>query len=107
MRHVYMDRNIYLGDSKFIKNPIDRLTSKHYAAEICKKSVANKVIPSENVLLHVAMHENPETTHHYSIIDHGGNAISTTYTVNGRFSAVVVAPGTDFLLNDEMDDFTG
>ena len=31
---------------------------------------------------------------------------STTYTVNGRFGAVVIAPGTGFFLNDEMDDFT-
>ncbi|WP_205416214.1 gamma-glutamyltransferase, partial [Klebsiella quasipneumoniae] len=42
----------------------------------------------------------------YSIVDHDGNAVSTTYTVNGRFGAVVIAPGTGFFLNDEMDDFT-
>ena len=49
--------------------------------------------------------EKPETTHN-SIVDHDGNAVSTTYTVNGRFGAVVIAPGTGFFLNDEMDDFT-
>ncbi|MEN6050579.1 gamma-glutamyltransferase, partial [Pseudomonas aeruginosa] len=41
-----------------------------------------------------------------SVIDKDGNAVSTTYTINGRFGAVVIAPGTGFFLNNEMDDFT-
>lgn len=105
MRHAYMDRNTYLGDPEFIKNPIDRLVSKSYAEEIRKKIVADKATPSENVQPGMEPHEKPETTH-YSIVDHQGNAVSTTYTVNGRFGAVVIAPGTGFFLNDEMDDFT-
>jgi len=105
MRHAYMDRNTYLGDPEFIKNPIDRLVSKSYAEEIRKKIVADKATPSENVQPGMEPHEKPETTH-YSIVDHDGNAVSTTYTVNGRFGAVVIAPGTGFFLNYEMDDFT-
>jgi gamma-glutamyltranspeptidase/glutathione hydrolase len=105
MRHAYMDRNTYLGDPEFIKNPIVRLVSKSYAEEIRKKIVADKATPSENVQPGMEPHEKPETTH-YSIVDHDGNAVSTTYTVNGRFGAVVIAPGTGFFLNDEMDDFT-
>ena len=105
IRHAYMDRNTYLGDPEFIKNPIDRLVSKSYAEEIRKKIVADKATPSENVQPGMEPHEKPETTH-YSIVDHDGNAVSTTYTVNGRFGAVVIAPGTGFFLNDEMDDFT-
>lgn len=105
MRHAYMDRNTYLGDPEFIKNPIDRLVSKSYADEIRKKIVINQATPSVNVQPGMEPHEKPETTH-YSIVDHQGNAVSTTYTVNGRFGAVVIAPGTGFFLNDEMDDFT-
>jgi len=105
MRHAYMDRNTYLGDPAFIKNPIDRLTSKAYAAEIRKKIEQDKATPSEQVQPGMEPHEKPETTH-YSIVDKLGNAVSTTYTVNGRFGAVVIAPGTGFFLNDEMDDFT-
>lgn len=105
MRHAYMDRNTYLGDPEFIKNPIDRLVSKSYADEIRKKIIANQATPSVNVQPGMEPHEKPETTH-YSIVDHEGNAVSTTYTVNGRFGAVVIAPGTGFFLNDEMDDFT-
>ncbi|CNG90100.1 gamma-glutamyltranspeptidase [Yersinia kristensenii] len=105
MRHAYMDRNTFLGDPEFVKNPTDRLLSKSYAADIRKQIVANQATPSVEVQPGMQPHEKPETTH-YSIVDHDGNAVSTTYTVNGRFGAVVIAPGTGFFLNDEMDDFT-
>ncbi|CNK25424.1 gamma-glutamyltranspeptidase [Yersinia mollaretii] len=105
MRHAYMDRNTFLGDPEFVKNPIDRLLSKSYAADIRKQIIANRATPSVEVQPGMQPHEKPETTH-YSIVDHEGNAVSTTYTVNGRFGAVVITPGTGFFLNDEMDDFT-
>jgi len=105
MRHSYMDRNTFLGDPAFVKNPLDRLLSKEYAASIRAKIAADKATPSVEVQPGMAPHEKPETTH-YSIVDKDGNAVSTTYTINGRFGAVVIAPGTGFFLNDEMDDFT-
>jgi gamma-glutamyltranspeptidase/glutathione hydrolase len=105
MRHAYMDRNTFLGDPDFVKNPTDRLMSKDYAAAIRKQILPNQATPSSAVQPGTMPHEKPETTH-YSVIDKDGNAVSTTYTVNGRFGAVVIAPGTGFFLNDEMDDFT-
>lgn len=105
MRHAYMDRNTFLGDPDFVKNPTARLLSKDYAADIRKTILADKATPSAAVQPGTMPHEKPETTH-YSVVDKDGNAVSTTYTVNGRFGAVVIAPGTGFFLNDEMDDFT-
>ncbi len=49
--------------------------------------------------------EKPQTTH-FSVADAEGNAVAVTTTLNGLFGAAVMAPGTGFLLNDEMDDFT-
>ncbi|AXW88444.1 gamma-glutamyltransferase [Lonsdalea britannica] len=105
LRHAYMDRNTYLGDPAFVHNPLDRLLSKTYAADIRRKIDPEKATPSTQVAPGTEPHEKPETTH-YSIVDSQGNAVSTTYTVNGRFGAVVITPGTGFFLNDEMDDFT-
>ncbi|MGK9231152.1 gamma-glutamyltransferase [Inquilinus limosus] len=105
MRHAYMDRNTYLGDPAFVKNPLDRLLSKEYAAQIRSKILPDKATPSKEVQPGVPPHEKPETTH-YSVVDKDGNAVSVTYTINGLFGAGVIAPGTGFLLNDEMDDFT-
>jgi gamma-glutamyltranspeptidase/glutathione hydrolase len=105
MRHAYMDRNTYLGDPAFVDNPLGRLLSKSYAASIRAKIAGDRATPSRDVRPGTPPHEKTETTH-YSIVDKLGNAVSTTYTVNGRFGAGVIAPGTGFFLNDEMDDFT-
>jgi gamma-glutamyltranspeptidase/glutathione hydrolase len=105
MRHAYMDRNTYLGDPAFVKNPLDRLLSKDYAAQIRATIEPDKATPSKAVQPGVPPHEKTETTH-YSVIDGQGNAVAVTYTVNGIFGAAVIAPGTGFFLNDEMDDFT-
>jgi gamma-glutamyltranspeptidase/glutathione hydrolase len=105
MRHAFMDRNTYLGDPEFVNNPLERLLGKSYAAAIREKISKDRATPSTEVQPGMQPHEKTETTH-YSIIDKDGNAVSTTYTINGRFGAVVIAPGTGFFLNDEMDDFT-
>jgi gamma-glutamyltranspeptidase/glutathione hydrolase len=44
-------------------------------------------------------------TSHITVVDKQRNAVSLTFTVNYRFGAGVVVPGTGILLNDEMDDF--
>jgi gamma-glutamyltranspeptidase/glutathione hydrolase len=105
MRHAFMDRNTYLGDPAFVKNPLDRLLSKEYAAAIRAKIDPEKATVSKAVQPGIEPHEKSETTH-YSVVDSEGNAVSVTYTINGSFGATVVAPGTGFLLNNEMDDFT-
>ena len=105
MRHAYLDRNTYLGDPEFVQNPLDRLLSKDYAAQIRAQIPADKAGVSKELQPGTAPHEKPETTH-YSVLDGHGNAASVTYTVNGIFGAAVMAPGTGFFLNDEMDDFT-
>lgn len=105
MRHSYMDRNTFLGDPAFVNNPTEKLTSKAYAEELRKEIIPGKATPSAQVQPGTGPHEKPETTH-YSVVDNKGNAVSTTYTINGRFGAVVIPPGTGFFLNDEMDDFT-
>jgi len=105
MRHAYVDRNSYLGDPDFVKNPLDRLLDKAYAAKIRAAIDPQKAAVSKDLKPGVAPHEGSNTTH-YSIVDGNGNAVSVTYTLNDWFGAKVTAGGTGVLLNDEMDDFT-
>jgi gamma-glutamyltranspeptidase / glutathione hydrolase len=105
MRHAFMDRNTYLGDPAFTNNPLERLLSKDYAAAIRARIDPDKASISKDVQPGIAPHEKLETSH-YSVIDKDGNAVSVTFTINGFFGANVIAPGTGFFLNDEMDDFT-
>jgi len=105
MRHAYVDRNSYLGDPDFVKNPLDRLLDKNYAAKIRAVIDPNKAGVSKDIKPGVEPHEGSNTTH-YSIADKDGNAVSVTYTLNDWFGAQVTAAKTGVLLNDEMDDFT-
>src|SRR5438105_463738 len=105
MRHAYVDRNSLLGDPAFVTNPLERLLSSEHAAAIRAAIDPDKATASARLGPGTAPHERPETTH-YSVADGDGNAVAVTYTLNGSFGAAVVAPGTGFLLNNEMDDFT-
>ncbi|MCC8984189.1 gamma-glutamyltransferase [Bradyrhizobium acaciae] len=105
MRHAYVDRNSYLGDPDFVKNPLDRLLDKNYAAKIRAAIDPAKAGVSKDIKPGVPPHEGSNTTH-YSIADKEGNAVSVTYTLNDWFGAKVTAAKTGVLLNDEMDDFT-
>ena len=105
MLWAFSDRNSYLGDPDFVDNPVDRLLSDKYAESIRQQIPANQAIPPEKVYDSEFQSEGTNTTH-YSIIDSEGLAVAVTYTINSYFGAGVVAPGTGFLLNNEMDDFT-
>ena len=105
MRHAYMDRNSYLGDPDFVKNPLDRLLDKAYAEKIRAAIDPMKAGVSKDIKPGVPPHEGVNTTH-YSIVDNAGNAVAVTYTLNDWFGARVTAAGTGVLLNNEMDDFT-
>ncbi|RZI56722.1 MAG: gamma-glutamyltransferase [Rubrivivax sp.] len=105
MRHAYVDRNSTLGDPDFVKNPLQRLLDKNYAAKIRAAIDPAKAGVSMDIKPGVAPHEGSNTTH-YSIADKWGNAVSVTYTLNDWFGAKVTAAKTGVLLNNEMDDFT-
>ena len=106
-RRAYADRNTYLGDPAFVKDPVAKLLSARYAATLRGEIAQNKATPSVDVRpgLGPLTHENSDTTH-FSIVDRWGNAVAVTYTINDWFGAGVMAGDTGFFLNDEMDDFT-
>ncbi|MBV8888310.1 MAG: gamma-glutamyltransferase [Alphaproteobacteria bacterium] len=105
MRHAYLDRNTYLGDPAFVGNPLEFLLSPAHAAAIRAAIAPDQATASASLRAGTPPHERSETTH-FSVVDRDGNAVALTYTLNGNFGAGVMAPGTGFLLNDEMDDFS-
>jgi gamma-glutamyltranspeptidase/glutathione hydrolase len=74
MRHAYVDRNTALGDPDFVDNPVEKLTSKDYAAEIRARIDPYRAGVSE-ALKPAEFKESNETTH-YSIVDKDGNAVA-------------------------------
>jgi len=104
-RRAFADRNTYLGDPAFVKNPIDRLLSPDHILKLRADIQAAKATPSSQVKGSLGANEGMHTTH-YSIVDAKGNAVAVTYTLNFFFGTGKIAGDTGFFLNNEMDDFT-
>ncbi len=105
MRQAYLDRATHLGDGDFHDVPLEWLSSKARAAELAATIPADRARSSADLGAAILTRlESPETTH-YSVVDAEGNAVSITYTIEAGFGAKIVAPGTGFLLNNEMGDF--
>ena len=104
---AWADRNKYVADPDFVDVPTAELISPEYGAE-------RRALIDPN---HAQSYEagtpdggpgdaNPQSsTTHVSIIDSRGNAIALTCTIEQEFGSAVVAPGTGFLLNNELTDF--
>ena len=101
MRRAFTDRNTYLGDPAFVRNPIDRLLSKAYAADL-RKGIGDRATPTPAFAPGA---RTGSSTTHYSVVDQEGNAVSCTTTLNDSYGSAVTVAGAGFLLNDEMDDF--
>jgi gamma-glutamyltranspeptidase/glutathione hydrolase len=105
MLYAYGDRNTNLGDPDFVNNPVKRLLSKEYAAQIRHQISTDRATPPQEVYSDITSGEEGTNTTHYSIVDRYGNSVSVTYTINSYFGAGVIAGKTGFFLNNEMDDF--
>jgi gamma-glutamyltranspeptidase/glutathione hydrolase len=104
MRRAYADRARYIGDPDFVPNmPIDRLTSKEYAADLRKTISLDRASKSSPDSFEWPT-ESHETTH-VSVVDRDRNAVALTYTLEYGYGSRIVVPGAGFLLNNEMGDF--
>ena len=103
MRRAFVDRARYLGDVDFVSVPIDRLTSKSYAANL-RRTIDNDRATVSTPTQVAQGFESSETTH-YSVVDADGMAVSVTYTLEFGYGLGAVVPGAGFLLNNEMGDF--
>jgi gamma-glutamyltranspeptidase/glutathione hydrolase len=104
-RLAYRDRARHLADSDYWPVPIERLTSKEYAAELRGKINSQRAGVSSTEQL-ITQEESLETTH-YSVVDADGMAVSVTYTLEAGYGSKIVVSGAGFLLNNEMGDFNG
>lgn len=106
MKYAYADRSAHLGDPDYADVPISWLTSKPYGKELFSQIKDDKAVPSSEIKPGTPVEYESEQTTHFSVMDKDGNAVSLTYTLNFSFGSLQMAPGTGFLLNNEMDDFS-
>ena len=105
MRRAYRDRALFLGDSDFYPVPQARLVDANYAAGLRAGIMFDKATPSNMLPGRENLPEGTDTSH-FSIIDAEGNMVAATLTVNTIFGSKFMVPGTGFVLNNEMDDFS-
>ncbi|MCW3023680.1 MAG: Gamma-glutamyltranspeptidase [Conexibacter sp.] len=114
---AWADRGSYLGDPAFVQVPLAQMLSKDYAAQRRAEIDLNRagtfapgVFAAQPLATARAAGKdfNPAgSTTHVSVIDAKGGAVAVTCTIEQEFGSAVVAPGTGFLLNNELTDFSG
>lgn len=114
---MFADRSRYMADTAFVKVPLEGLTSKAYAKKLASSIGATaaykinhgdpeKYEGSAKVsYMPAGEHNNHQSTTHFSVIDHDGNMVAWTWTINYFFGSGVYVPEYGFMLNNEMDDF--
>ena len=105
MKRIYADRAKFMGDSDFYPVPVDELISKSYG-DYLRGKIKETATPSEEINAALPVRNESKETTHFSVADKFGNAVSTTYTLNGGYGNKIVVEGLGFLLNNEMDDFS-
>lgn len=96
LRIGFEDRRAASGDPEFVDVPVERYTSKSYAAEcLARMRAVGGATPA------VHMHESRDTTH-ITVADRDGNVVSATHTINGLFGAKYMVPGTGMIPNNYM-----
>jgi gamma-glutamyltranspeptidase/glutathione hydrolase len=111
-RLAFADRNLYLGDPRFVAAPIAELLDARYLREraslIDPAKALPTVAPGDPVPAAAwnyasgAASERPSTSH-FSIVDRHGGAVAMTTSVQGAFGSQLMVGG--FILNNQLTDF--
>ncbi|MCA0920354.1 gamma-glutamyltransferase [Pseudooceanicola nanhaiensis] len=99
IRVGFEDRRAASGDPAFVDVPVERYTSKEYAAE-CLSRLRNMggIGPA------TPGYESNDTTH-VTMADDDGMIVAATHTINGLFGANIMVPGTGIIPNNYMCNF--
>lgn len=98
MKIAFADRAAASGDPAYIKVPVERLTSKAYAA------ARRRAIDDGRAQAWGAGVEQLESAHttHMTAADSFGNVVATTQTINNLFGARILIPGLGTIPNNYM-----
>ncbi len=100
IRIAFADRRSHSGDPAFVDVPVERLTSKAYAAQCRAQIRAQASLPAPRS----PGYESQDTTH-VTVADRDGNIVCATHTLNGLFGARFAVPETGIIPNNYMSNF--
>lgn len=108
-RLMYADRDLYVGDPKFVNVPVAGLLAPAYLSERAKLIGATAGpapaagVPAGTVTAAADTTREPAGTSHFIVGDAAGNVVSMTTTVESIFGSGRMVDG--FFLNNQMTDF--
>ena len=97
MKRTTRDKDECVGDPAFFDVPLERLTSKSYAAEL-----AGEIERGERASVERISGEPPDTTH-VVVVDHEGNIVTMTHSLG--MPSGVITPGLGYMFNGCMGVF--
>ena len=102
LKIAFADRAAATADPDFVAVPVERLTSKSYAAE---RRAGIDLSRAQHFTAGVAAGKSANTTH-LTVADGAGNIVASTQTINSLFGARYMVPGTGMIPNNYMYLFT-
>ncbi|MCT0225299.1 gamma-glutamyltransferase [Synechococcus sp. CS-1328] len=106
MNLAYRDRNALLGDPDQVDVPLDRLLDPARLAAQRRSIDRRRHRPAAELTAEPALGREGTNTTHLSVADAQGGMVALTTTLNFAYGNGVSVPGSGYLLNNEMDDFT-
>ncbi len=97
MKRMTIDKDRHMGDPAYVDVPVERLTSREYAAEL-----ATAIRAGERARVTRLDRSDRETTH-ISVVDRQGNAVALTHTLGSPSGAIT--DGLGFIYNGSMSRF--
>ncbi|HTW75330.1 MAG TPA: gamma-glutamyltransferase [Steroidobacteraceae bacterium] len=91
---AYADLYQFDGDPGFVQVPVERLTSKAYAATLCSR------IDPHHASTPRSTADPAGGTVYLAVADRWGNMVSFIYSIYDTFGSGVTVPGYGFVLND-------
>src|SRR3954452_1947179 len=118
-RLAFADRNRWVGDPDYFDVPLEGLLSKDFAAErrcrIGPTAASSPVAPGDpsppydsdcsSGTAAESTGTEGTSTNHLTVVDHDGNMVSYTSTIEQMAGSAIAVPGYGFLLNNELTDF--
>jgi gamma-glutamyltranspeptidase / glutathione hydrolase len=99
MKRATVDKDQYVGDTRFLEIPLGRLTSKDYAREVAAAITSGHKV----TVTRFECPQSPPDTTHVSVVDSQGGCASLTHSL-GMPSGVITS-GLGFFYNGSMGAF--
>lgn len=106
MKLGYADRTRFLGDTDFVKVPLNGFTSKAYGIERAKLIDPDHAKSAKELGVGDPWAFESHNTTHFSVADAEGNAVSNTFTLGADFGSGVMVAGAGFVLNNQMNNYS-